>query len=327
MSTFALRAALAVGAAVVLLGGPSAPGSAWALGPKSGQPPTRNEDPNGPKQGPDALLEQVGVDQRLGESLPLDLTLTDSTGVERRLGDLVGERPVILSLVYYECPMLCTMVLNGMLRVMNVLRFDAGKEFDVITVSIDPRETPALAADKKAIYLDRYRRETADEGWHFLVGDQAAIARLADAVGFSYAYDETTDQFAHGSAIVVATPEGRIAKYFYGIDYSPVDVRLALVEAANERIGSLTDAILLSCFQYDPLTGKYSLVVMRVIRWLGAATVLGLLAFIVMQTRRDRRRSSGASGPTSRDRATAPVPTTRDRATGPGRGEVGEARG
>ena len=268
---------------------------AWALGPQSGMPPTASDQ--GPKQGPDALLDKVGIVQKLGQKLPLDLRFTDSENREVVLGELIGERPVVLALVYYECPMLCTMVLNGMLRMMNVLKFDAGTEYDVITVSIDPRETPLLAADKKKVYLDRYRRPGAEEGWHFLVSDQESIQALSDALGYSYAYDPETDQFAHGSAIMVLTPEGRLSRYFYGIDYSPVDVRLALVEAASERIGSITDAILLACFQYDPMEGTYSLTIMRVLRVIGVLTVLGIVGFIVANLARERRRRrvAGAS--------------------------------
>lgn len=288
---------------LLALGVASLSGEASALGPKSGQPPVLNEDPNAPKQGPDALLEKVGIDQKLGEVLPPDLEFTNSSGEKVKLGDLVSERPVVLSLVYYECPMLCTMVLNGMLKMMNVLEFDAGKEFDVITVSIDPRETPELAANKKALYLERYRRESAAEGWHFLVGDQANVSALAEAAGYQYAYDESTDQFAHGSAIVVVTPEGKISRYFYGIKYSPVDVRLALVEASKEEIGSLTDAVLLSCFQYDPLEGKYSLAVMQVVRLVGILTVVLVAAFIIFNVRRERGRSNGSSASMARSEA------------------------
>lgn len=294
-----MRALMCAGvAACGLMGGGA---EALALGPKSGQPPVAQEG-SGPVQGPDSLLEKVGITQKLGEQLPMDLRFTDSTGKTQRLGDLMGDRPVVLAMVYYECPMLCTMVLNGMLRVLNVLKFDVGKELDVITVSIDPRETPELAADKKKMYIDRYRREGAAEGWHFLVGEESQVASLADAIGFEYAYDEETDQYAHGSAIMVLTPDGKLSKYLYGIDYSPVDLRLALVEAASERIGTLSDAVLLACFQYDPLEGKYSLAIMNLIRIAGLVTVLGIGIFIVINLLRERRRT-GASrlGPEGRE--------------------------
>lgn len=279
---FSISAALA--ALAVLAAVPAA----HALGPKSAQPP---KAPEGASQAAsDKVLAEVRIDQRLGQEVPLELEFTDAAGNRRALGDLIGERPVVLALVYYECPMLCTMVLNGMLRMLNVLKFDAGKEFDVITVSIDPRETPALAAQKKKKYLDRYRRDGAEQGWHFLVGEQPEIRALAEALGYHYAYDETTDQFAHGSAIMVLTPEAKISRYFYGIEYSPIDVRLSLVEASDEGIGSLTDAILLSCFQYNPLDGKYSLAVMRLVRTAGVLTVLGILFFILISHLRERRR-------------------------------------
>lgn len=295
LSMIAVRARgarrIAAGAVLGLMGLALTAQPAAALGPKSGVPPQPGEErAEGPKQGPDALLDRVGIAQRLGATLPLETRFTTSEGERVALGDLLGERPAILALVYYECPMLCTMVLNGMLRMLNVLKFDVGKELDVVTVSIDPRETPALAADKKRMYLERYRREGAEQGWHFLVGDQASVSTLAEAVGFEYAYDEETDQFAHGSAIMVVTPDGRLSKYFYGIDYSPVDVRLALIEAASERIGSLADAIILACFQYDPMEGRYSLAIMRVVRLAGVATVLALLGFVLFHVLRDRRR-------------------------------------
>lgn len=282
-----LRARLAPALVLVLLGvGPSF--EAWALGPKSGQPPARESSDQGLKQGPDALLDRVGIAQKLGEKLPLDARFTSSKGEATTLGDLMGDRPVILALVYYECPMLCTMVLNGMLKMMNVLKFDVGKEYDVITVSIDPRETPLLAAEKKQVYLERYRRRGAEEGWHFLVGDEENVAALAEGVGFEYAYDETTDQFAHGSAIMVVTPDGRLSRYFYGIQYSPVDLRFALIEASSGQIGSLTDAILLTCFQYNPLDGTYSFAIMRVIRLAGVVTVLLIVGFVATNLLKER---------------------------------------
>ena len=274
--------------------------SVWALGPKSAIPPTKSEG-----RGADAVLDSVGVTQKLGDSIPLDLEFTDSEGHKKPLRSFIGRRPVVLALVYYECPMLCTMVLNGLLRTMNVLRFDAGKEFDVITVSIDPRETSALASDKKRVYLERYRRAGASEGWHFLVGDQDEIKKLADAVGYHYVYDKETDQFAHGSMITVLSPTGKISKYLYGIDFSPRDLRLSLVEASSERIGSFTDAILLSCFQYNPSEGRYSLAVLNIIRFVGILTVLGIIAFIVVSRVHERRGLT--QGTTKSDESGRPV--------------------
>lgn len=260
----------------------------WALGPKSAQPP-KPKTSDESAQADDAIIAKVGITQRLGETLPSDLAFTNSKGEPVVLGDLLGTRPAVLALVYYECPMLCTMVLNGLMKTLNALQFDAGKEFDIITVSIDPRETPELAAQKKKQYLDRYRRPTAEEGWHFLVGNASSVEALAEAVGFSYAYDPETDQFAHGSSIMVVTPEAAISRYFYGIKYSPVDLRLSLVEASKEKIGSFTDAILLTCFQYDPLSATYSLAIMRVVRIVGILTVLGLAAFVGVSLLREQR--------------------------------------
>lgn len=264
------------------------PESAWALGPKSGIPPTADDKNNSA----DAILGQVTIEQKLGETVPLDLAFTQSSGEKVALKDLVGERPVVLSLVYYECPMLCTMVLNGLLRALNVVKFDVGKEFDVLTVSIDPRETAALAQEKKGVYLDRYRRSGAKDGWHFMVGDQASISELSQAVGFNYVYDEETDQYAHASGIVVLTPEGKISKYLLGIDYSPRDLRFSLVEASKDRIGSWTDAILLSCFQYNPSEGRYSLAVLNIVRLVGILTVLAILSFIIISRIHERRREA-----------------------------------
>lgn len=293
-----LRAAVSVLVLAMTVG--LAP-SVQALGPKSAQPPKAPEGAG--EVASDKVLAKVRIDQKLGEAIPFDLEFTDPQGVRQPLGNLIGERPVVLALVYYECPMLCTMVLNGLLRMMNVLKFDAGKEFDVVTVSIDPRETPELAAEKKKKYLDRYRRDGAERGWHFLVGDEPEIAKLTTALGYHYAYDETTDQFAHGSAIMVLTPDGKISRYFYGIEYSPIDVRLSLVEASDEGIGTLTDAILLSCFQYNPLDGKYSLAIMRLVRGVGVLTVVGILAFIFISHLRERRRTKAQASAASVARA------------------------
>ncbi len=259
---------------------------AWGLGPKSGQPPKGSVNEESRQ---DALIERVGIDQKLGAQVPLGLRFTTAEGKDIALGDLIGERPVVLVLAYYECPMLCTLVLNGLLRAMNVLEtFDVGREYDVLTVSIDPRETAALAADKKAGYLGRYRREGAAEGWHFLVGEQEPVTALAEAVGFRYVYDEATDQFAHGSAVMVLTPGGKVSKYHFGQEFSPFDLRMSLVEAAKTRIGGLSDVVLFLCFQYNPLDGTYSFAIMRFLRVVGVLTVIGILAFIGFSLRRDR---------------------------------------
>jgi len=235
------------------------------------------------------ILREVGIDQKLNEQLPLDLTFVDEHGQPVRLVDYFGEKPVILSLVYYECPMLCNQILNGLLKSLRTLSFDAGKQFNVITVSFDPVETAALAAEKKKTYLAQYARDGAEQGWHFLTGDSAAIKALTQAVGFRYAYDPKTDQFVHASGIMAITPQGRISRYFYGIEYSPRDLRLGLVEASNNKIGSPVDQVLLYCYHYDPITGKYGVVIMNVIRLAGLATVAVLGSFMIVMFRRERR--------------------------------------
>jgi len=236
-------------------------------------------------------LEGVGIDQRLNERAPLDVEFLDEQGSPVTLGDYFGEKPVILALVYYECPMLCTLELNGLLRALRVLPLEPGKDFEIVTVSFDPGETPALAAKKKQEYAAQYGREGGEQAWHFLTGSEASIEQLTRAVGFRYKYDAKTDLFNHASAIVVLTPEGRLSRYFYGIEYSARDLRLGLVEASAGRIGSPVDAILLYCFHYDPETGKYGVVIMNVVRLAGVATVIILGGFIVLMLRRDKRRN------------------------------------
>lgn len=236
------------------------------------------------------LFRGVKFDQNLDTRLPLDVPLRDERGRSIALGDFFGRKPVIVNLVYYECPMLCNEVLNSLLRSMNALAFDVGKEFDVVTVSIDPAETPELASRKKAAYLARYGRKGAADGWHFLTGDEPSIRRLAKAVGFNYAYDEKSRQFAHPAGIAIATPQGKIARYFFGISYPARDLRLALVEAATGKIGSPMDQILLMCFHYDPRTGKYNVAVMNVVRFLGCMTLASLGTFMLVMFRRDHRR-------------------------------------
>jgi protein SCO1/2 len=235
------------------------------------------------------ILTKVGIDQRLNEKIPLDLPFSDETGRTVELGQYFGKKPVVLALVYYECPMLCTMILNGILKSLNALKFNVGDEFDVITVSFDPSETANLAADKKRAYMLQYDRPNAENGWHFLTGDQSSIDALTEAVGFRYEYDPQTEQFVHASGIMVLTPDGTLSRYFYGVEYSPRDLRLGLIEASENKIGSPVDQILLYCYHYDPSTGKYGLVIMNVIRVLGTATVLLLGTFMVIMFRRDRK--------------------------------------
>ncbi|MBT4501376.1 MAG: SCO family protein [Gemmatimonadetes bacterium] len=241
------------------------------------------------------LRERIGIDQNLGGQLPLDLTFLDAEGQSVQLGQLYRGKPVILTLVYYECPMLCTQVLNGMVRSLRPLSFTIGEEFDIITVSIDPDETPELARAKKGEYLKNYGRTDAAAGWHFLTGSQEQITRLAEAVGFRYEYDAATDQFIHASGIVVTTPGGQLSRYFYGIDYPPKDLRLGLVESSDGKIGSPVDQLLLLCYSYDPQSGKYGFVIFTSMRILGIATVLALGIFIFSMLRRDRQRSTASA--------------------------------
>jgi protein SCO1 len=234
------------------------------------------------------LLKNVGIDQKLNQQVPLDSTFRDETGKTVQLGQYFGQKPVILSLVYFNCPMLCTQVLNGMEAAMKGLPMDAGNQFEAVTVSIDPSDRPVLASVKKQMYTGMYGRAGAAEGWHFLTGDEDQIKKLADAVGFRYAYDPDSKQFAHASAIMVLTPDGKISKYFYGIQYSPRDLRLGLVEASAGRIGTPVDSILLFCYHYDPHTGKYGLLISRLIQTGGLLTIAAIGITMLILFRRER---------------------------------------
>ena len=236
------------------------------------------------------ILADVRIDQKLNQQVPLDLTFQDESGRTVPLGTYFGKKPVILTLVYYQCPMLCTQVLNGMTSTLKTLTFDAGKDFEVVAVSIDPRETPQMAAEKKAVYLKEYNRPGDDQGWHFLVGNQQNISALADAVGFRYAWDARTQQYAHATAIMVLTPGGKLAQYFYGIEYSPRDVRFGLVQASQGRIGTLVDSVLLYCYHYDPTAGKYGLVVTRALQLGAGATLLILGGFLIIMFKEDIKK-------------------------------------
>ena len=244
---------------------------------------------------PSTIVAQVGIDQKLGNQVPLDLEFRDEAGSTVRLGQFFGaKKPVLLSLVYYRCPGLCTMTLNGMAAAFKPLKFSAGREFEVVTVSIDPKETPPLAAEKKAQYLKRYGRSGAEAGWHFLTGDEASIKALAQSVGFRYVYHPQTDQYTHAAGIMLLTPGGKVASYFYGLEYSARDLKLGLMEASEEKIGSLADAVSLLCYQYDPMTGKYGVAIMRTIRAGGVLTVAALGTFILLMARREKRLAAGA---------------------------------
>jgi protein SCO1 len=230
-------------------------------------------------------LKNVGIEQHLDEQIPPDLSFRDEIGKPIRLGDYFGKKPMILNLVYYQCPMLCGEVLSGLESALRVMKFDVGKEFDVLTVSFDPRETPNMATKKKAEFLKRYGRPSAADGWHFLTGPQESIDALTKAAGFQYQYDPDTGQFAHSTAIMVLTPEGKIAQYYFGVEYAPKDLRLGLIQASDNKIGTLADQVLLYCYHYDPATGKYGAIIARVLKLSGLATILLLGALMTVLIR------------------------------------------
>jgi len=230
-------------------------------------------------------LEGVAIEQRLRAQVPPELVFHDEQGNAVKLGQYFGKRPIILNLVYYTCPMLCGEVLNGLTSALTVMTFNVGKDFDVLTISFNPRETPALAAAKKQIYVKRYGRPGAGEGWHFLSGSDQSITALARAAGFEYHYDPKTGQYAHGTAIMVLTPTGIISQYYYGVEYAPRDLRLGLVQASHNRIGTVVDQVLLYCYHYDPRTGKYTAVVTKILQLAGVATIAILGTFLVVMFR------------------------------------------
>jgi protein SCO1/2 len=245
-----------------------------------------------------AALRDVGLDQKLNNQLPLDTMFKDEDGRDVALGEYFGKgRPVVLALVYFECPMLCTQVLNGVTGALETISLDAGKDFDVIALSFDPRETPKLAKAKKIAYMGRYGRPGTEHGWHFLTGSAESIKKVTEATGFRYTFDEAIGQFAHGALITVLTPEARISRYLYGIDYGGRDIRLALVEASNGAIATPVDRALLYCYHWDPTTGRYGFVAMNLVRGAGVLTLLGFGTFIVVSLRRERR-AAGAEART-----------------------------
>lgn len=262
----------------------SAASGAWAqAGPKEGL----GEVPANQKP---AILTNVGIDQHLNAQIPLDLNFVDENGQPVQLRQYFGQKPVIITMVYFQCPMLCSQVLSGLTFTLNGMsNFNVGQEFNVLTVSFDPRDTPQAARENKERYLKRYRRSGSDQGWHFLTGKKDQIDTLAQALGFRYVWDQENQQFAHGSGIMLITPEGHIAQYYYGIEYDPRNVRLGLVEASKGKIGTIVDQILLYCYHYDPRQGKYGAAVFNILRASALATVLVLGGFMLLMFRRERR--------------------------------------
>ena len=254
----------------------------------------RNYDPslNEPNGLPKALQE-VGIKQKLGEQLPLETEFKDENGKTVKLGEYFGKgRPVILALVYYECPMLCNEVLNGLTGSLKGISFDVGKEFDVVAISFDARENdkPNLAKNKKEGYVARYGRPGSEKGWHFLTGTQGSIDAVTQSVGFGYIYDEKTNQFAHAGGVMIATPEGTLSRYYFGIDYEPRQLKFGIMDSAQSKVGNPAEQLLLYCFHYDPSTGKYGLSVLRVIRIAGIATILGIAGMMFVFWRRNKRK-------------------------------------
>lgn len=237
-----------------------------------------------------SLTREITIEQKLNEQVPLNLTFRDETGREVQLKQYFGKKPVLLTLVYYECPSLCGLVLQGLLKSLRVVNYTPGDQFEIVTVSINPKETPQLAAAKKQNFLKEYGRLDAAKGWHFLTGEEPQIRKLADSVGFRYVYDPKSGQFAHAAGIMLLTPSGKVARYFYGIEYSPRDLRLGIMDASQGKVGSPVEKVILFCYQYDPTTGKYSLAIIRVIQLASVLTALVLGGFISTQMYCERRK-------------------------------------
>lgn len=240
-------------------------------------------------------LSGVTIEQKLNSQLPLNATFRDEYGNTVKLGKYFGKRPVVLALVYYQCPMLCTQILNGMTRAARVLTFTPGKDYDIVVISFDAREKPAQAMAKKEVYMKDYGHPETANGWHFLTGDPDSIKRVTDAVGFKYKWDVYTAMFAHASAIYILTPDGKLSKYFYGIDYSPKDMRFALIQASKNKIGTTVDQILLFCYHFDPHSAKYEFLAMGILRAAGAATLLLLGGFVLISIRKDKQKGNRAA--------------------------------
>jgi protein SCO1/2 len=301
-SSSAVLTALAIMLSMIPL---AAPGWGQAMTKGIMSPPSNVRPP---------YLQNVGIEQHLDGQVPPDLTFVDETGRSVKLGEYFGNRPLILNLVYYNCTMLCGEALAGLTGAMKMVKFDVGNQFEVVTVSFNPQETPAIAAAKKQDYLQRYGRPGAASGWHFLTGPAESINALTQAVGFQYQYDPRINQYAHATAILVLTPQGRISRYFYGVDYPPKDLRMGLVEASQGKIGNAVDQVLLYCYHYDPATGKYGAVVSNVLRLGGGLTIVivgGLLLILFRLEKSAPRRSTwdqatlgqARSGPATSDQA------------------------
>lgn len=253
-------------------------------------PAAAQRQPSMPRsEAQDRILKEVRLDQKLKAQVPLDLVFTDETGRPRPLSDFFEKKPVMLVLIQYRCTMLCSEQMNVLLESLKQMRFSPGDQFTLLIATIDPREEHHLASEKKKHYLDAYGRGQAAAGWHWLTGDEASIRRLADAVGFRYVYDAHTDQYAHPDGVIILTPEGKVARYFMQLEYPARDLQFGLMEAANRRIGSPIDAFALWCYHYNPVTGKYGLAVMKLVRMGALATLLALLAGIVLMRGRERR--------------------------------------
>lgn len=238
----------------------------------------------------DSLAQNLTILQKLDTQVDLNLQFTDETGKKVRLGQFFnGEKPVVLMLVYYGCPMLCGQVMNGAVEAMKQIKLDVGKDYDIVTVSIDPREDYELAAKKKTPFVRLFNRDGVEKGWHFLTADSASSAKLADQVGFKYYYDDKMEQYAHSAGIMVMTPGGKVSKYFFGITYDPQDLRLGLVDASEGKIGSIADQVMLLCYQYNPMTGSYGFAINTAIRIVGGLMLVTLLGFIFLSLRKDRK--------------------------------------
>jgi protein SCO1/2 len=288
------KAVVSVAAAMIVAGGAASAAAQKAEHYNSPLYSPKYYDPSaGTSNGLPDALQTIGIEQRLGESLPLTAEFKDESGQTVQLGKFFNNgRPVILALVYYECPMLCNQVLNGLTGSLKGITFNAGKEFDVVAVSFDARENdkPGLAQNKKASYMERYGRPGTEQGWHFLTGSQASIDAITNAAGFKYKWDDKSNQFAHASAVMVVTPEGKLSRYLYGIDYAAKDLKLGLIESAENRIGGVADQLLLYCFHYDPSTGKYGFAILSVIRLFAIFTLAGMAAMGFVFWKRNKAR-------------------------------------